>query len=80
MAAASLASDRLFTQLGYLLVWGGFASSRPRSSGALQSARLLSPMMATTSRWLGAGILIAAGAVAAHADQDASACATAARR
>jgi predicted metal-binding membrane protein len=47
---------------GYLLAWGGFSALATALQWSLDSARMLSPMLATTSRWLGAGILIAAGA------------------
>ena len=46
---------------GYLLVWGSFSAIATVLQWSLESARLLSPMLETTSRWLGAGILIAAG-------------------
>jgi predicted metal-binding membrane protein len=47
--------------LGYLLVWGGFGAVATALQWGLETARLLSPMLQTTNRWLGAGILIAAG-------------------
>jgi predicted metal-binding membrane protein len=46
---------------GYLLVWGGFCAVATALQWGLESARLLSPMLVTTNKWLGAGILIAAG-------------------
>ena len=46
---------------GYLLVWGGFSAAAVALQWGLEVARLLSPMMETTTVWLGAGILIAAG-------------------
>jgi predicted metal-binding membrane protein len=46
---------------GYLLGWAGFCVVATALQWSLESARLLSPMMVTTNRWLGAGILIAAG-------------------
>lgn len=60
-ADSSLASTLLFGT-GYLLVWGGFCAVATALQWALESARLLSPMLATTHHWLGAAILIAAGA------------------
>ena len=46
---------------GYLLVWVGFSALASALQWSLESARLLSPMLETTSRWLGSGILLAAG-------------------
>lgn len=46
---------------GYLLGWGVFSVVATALQAGLDAARLLSPMMATSSRWLGVGILIAAG-------------------
>lgn len=46
---------------GYLLVWGGFSALASALQWSLESSRLLSPMLETTNRWLGSGILIAAG-------------------
>jgi predicted metal-binding membrane protein len=46
---------------GYLLAWGGFSLAATALQWSLESARWLSPMLETTSRWLGAGILTAAG-------------------
>jgi predicted metal-binding membrane protein len=59
-AGAPLASTALFAT-GYLLVWGGFSAVATTLQWGLESARLLSPMMATTNHWLGAGILVTAG-------------------
>jgi predicted metal-binding membrane protein len=59
-AGAPLLPTALFA-LGYLLVWGGFGAAATALQWSLESARLLSPMLQTTNRWLGAGILIAAG-------------------
>lgn len=47
--------------VGYLLVWGGFSAAATALQWGLETARLLSPMLSTTHRWLGAGILMAAG-------------------
>jgi predicted metal-binding membrane protein len=46
---------------GYLLVWGAFGALATVLQWSLESLRLLSPMLETTNRWLGAGIFIAAG-------------------
>lgn len=47
--------------LGYLLVWGGFSVVAVALQWGLERARLLSPMLETSDRWLGAAILVAAG-------------------
>jgi predicted metal-binding membrane protein len=59
-AGAPLVPIVLFAA-GYLLVWGGFCAIATALQWGLESARLLSPMLVTTNKWLGAGILIAAG-------------------
>ena len=59
-AGAPLAPTAMFGA-GYLLSWGGFGAAATALQWGLESARLLSPMLATTSHWLGAGILVAAG-------------------
>jgi predicted metal-binding membrane protein len=59
-AGAPLVPIVLFAA-GYLLVWGGFSAIATALQWGLESARLLSPMLVTTNKWLGAGILIAAG-------------------
>jgi predicted metal-binding membrane protein len=46
---------------GYLLAWGGFSVLATALQWALEQAGLSSPMMVTTSYWLGGGILLAAG-------------------
>jgi predicted metal-binding membrane protein len=46
---------------GYLAAWGGFSALATGLQWELQRLGLLSPMMATTSYWLGSAILIAAG-------------------
>lgn len=46
---------------GYLVAWGGFSVLAVLLQWALEQLRLLSPMMATTSYWLGSAILFAAG-------------------
>src|SRR5271169_2607878 len=60
VADAPLALTALFAA-GYLLGWGGFCAVATALQWGLESARLLSPMLVTTNRGLGAGILIAAG-------------------
>lgn len=47
---------------GYLVAWTGFSTLATLLQWALSRAALLSPMMMSTSRWLGAGILAAAAA------------------
>lgn len=46
---------------GYLLAWGAFSLVATGLQWGLERAALLSPMMASTSTVLGAGLLIAAG-------------------
>lgn len=46
---------------GYLLAWGGFSIAATALQWGLESLRLLSPMLETSNRWLGAGILVGAG-------------------
>lgn len=57
---APLVPTALFAA-GYLVAWGGFSVIATGLQWGLESLRLLSPMLETTNRWLGAGILIAAG-------------------
>jgi predicted metal-binding membrane protein len=59
-AGAPLAPTTLFAA-GYLLAWGGFSAVATALQWGLESARLLSPMLVATDRWLGVGILVAAG-------------------
>jgi len=47
---------------GYLIVWSAFSAAATGAQYGLQRAALLSPMMVATAPWLGAGLLIAAGA------------------
>ncbi len=47
--------------LGYIIVWAVFSAMFAVVQMRLQSAALLSPMMASTNTWLAGGILIAAG-------------------
>jgi predicted metal-binding membrane protein len=46
---------------GYLLAWGGFSALATLLQWALERVGLLSPMMVTTSWWLGGAILLLAG-------------------
>lgn len=50
-----------FFAAGYLAVWGGFSLVAVLIQWGLERLALLSPMMQTTSLYLGAGLLIAAG-------------------
>ena len=47
--------------MGYILAWGLFSVVATATQWGFESARLLSPMLETPHRWLGAGILAAAG-------------------
>jgi predicted metal-binding membrane protein len=47
---------------GYLAAWGGFSALAAGLQWGLEQLDLLSPMMTTTSYWLGGAILLAAGA------------------
>ena len=47
---------------GYLVAWGVFSAVAVALQWALEAARVLSPMLETTNVWLGAGILLSAGA------------------
>jgi predicted metal-binding membrane protein len=46
---------------GYLAAWGGFSALATTLQWKLEQLDLLSPMMVTTSHWLGGAILLAAG-------------------
>ena len=46
---------------GYMIIWGVFSFLATILQWALEEAALLSPMMASTSIWFGAGLLISAG-------------------
>jgi predicted metal-binding membrane protein len=46
---------------GYLVVWGGFSALATGLQWEFEQLGLLSPMMTTTSYWLGGVILLAAG-------------------
>lgn len=60
VAGGSLVPTGFFA-VGYLIAWGVFSAVAVGLQWSLEHAELLSPMMVTTSHWLGAGILIAAG-------------------
>jgi len=47
--------------LGYLVVWTGFSARATLAQWGLLSADLVSPMMESTSKALGSGLLLAAG-------------------
>jgi predicted metal-binding membrane protein len=60
------ASDRPYVPTGifaagYLTAWGGFSALATGLQWELEQLDLLSPMMVTTSYWVGGAILIAAG-------------------
>jgi len=46
---------------GYLVAWGGFSLAAVALQGAMEAARLMSPMLESTNVWLGAAILAAPG-------------------
>jgi predicted metal-binding membrane protein len=46
---------------GYLTVWAGFSAVSAALQWELEASGLLSAMMVTTSAWLGAALLVAAG-------------------
>lgn len=48
--------------VGYLTMWGAFSLIAVVAQWSLQRGQLLSPMMTSTSRLLGSGLLLAAGA------------------
>lgn len=48
--------------LGYIFAWGAFSAIAASLQWAMETARLMSPMLETTNVWLGALILLAAGA------------------
>ena len=47
--------------LGYLVIWSAFAAAATAAQWGLNTAALLSPIMAGTSPFLGGGLLLAAG-------------------
>ena len=47
--------------LGYLVIWTGFSAVAAVMQWVLHAKALLSPMMVSTSPWLGGALLIAAG-------------------
>jgi len=60
LASAPAGPTVLFVA-GYLLAWGGFSAVATVLQWALESGRLVSPMLVATNHWLGAAILVAAG-------------------
>lgn len=46
---------------GYLPLWTSFCVLATAAQWGLDQAALLSPMMVTTSPWIGSGLLVAAG-------------------
>ena len=52
---------------GYVLVWSVFAAGAALAQWGLNTAALLSPMMASTSPFLGGGLLMAAGLITGEA-------------
>jgi predicted metal-binding membrane protein len=46
---------------GYLIAWAGFSLAATTLQWGLEQTALLSPMMVSTSAWLGGGLLIFAG-------------------
>ncbi len=59
--AAPALAPTVFFAIGYLLAWGSFGIVATALQWGLETVRLLSPMLSTGNRWLGAGILVAAG-------------------
>ena len=59
-AGSALPSAWAFTT-GYLAVWTTFSLAATLLQAALESARLLTPMMVSANVWLSGGLLIAAG-------------------
>jgi predicted metal-binding membrane protein len=59
-AGRPFASTGVFAT-GYLIAWTVFSLVATTLQWGLERAALLSPMMISTSRWLGAGLLLAAG-------------------
>jgi len=47
--------------LGYLIAWTGYSALAATAQAGLHAAALLTPAMAATSRYIGGGLLIAAG-------------------
>ena len=56
----SITSTGIFAA-SYLIIWGAFSLLATISQWALEEVGLLSTMMASTSAWFGAGLLITAG-------------------
>lgn len=55
-------SNTMVFAVGYLAVWGGFSVLATLGQWGLLEARLVSPMMKASSQWLGAALLLGAGA------------------
>ncbi len=55
------AGETAWFALGYVAAWAGFSLLAAGLQWALETARLMSPMLETTNVWLGAAILVAAG-------------------
>jgi len=58
---ASLAGPTTAFTGGYLVVWTAFSATATAGQWTLEQVALLSPMMVSTSAYLGGGLLIAAG-------------------
>ena len=58
---ASLAGPTAAFTGGYLVVWTVFSAAATAAQWALEQVTLLSPMMVSTSAYLGGGLLVAAG-------------------
>jgi predicted metal-binding membrane protein len=58
--AAPYVSTAIFLG-GYLLIWTAFSAVAAAAQWQLHQRALLSPMMASSSAWLGGGLLVAAG-------------------
>jgi len=56
--------------VGYLATWSGFAVLATGAQWALHDAALVSPMGASTSRWLGGALLLVAGVYQFTATKD----------
>ena len=58
---ASLAAPTAAFTGGYLVVWTAFSTAATAAQWGLEQVALLSPMMVSTSAYLGGGLLVAAG-------------------
>ena len=59
-SASSLVPTSVFA-VGYVLAWGVFSFIATIAQWAMESAKVLSPMLETSNVWLSAGIVVAAG-------------------